>query len=69
MDIWLMCFGIPRVGFYADNGKEFVNIKKEELIAKLGVIVWYGPEYSLWFNGINEGNYSSCDMTIRKLMA
>ena len=39
MDMWIICFGIPNVGFYADNGKEFVNVKMDDLTARLGVNV------------------------------
>ena len=56
------------MGFYADNGGEFVNIKMDKLIANLGITVRYGPAYSLWWNGINERNHASCDVTIRKLI-
>ena len=63
-----MCFGIPSVGFCADNGGEFVNVMMDELMARLGVTVKYGPAYSPWSNGINEGNHASCDITIKKLM-
>ena len=40
-----MCFAIPSVVFYADadNGKDFVNVKMDELSARLGVTVKYGP--------------------------
>ena len=30
-DTWILCFGIPSVGFYADNGGEFVNVKIDKL--------------------------------------
>ena len=56
------------MGFYADNGGEFLNIKMDELIAKLGITVRYGLAYSPWLIGINERNHASCDVTIRKLM-
>ena len=49
-DNLIMCFGIPNVGFYANNGEEFVNVKVDELMARLGVTVRYGPAYSPWFN-------------------
>ena len=39
MDTWILCFGIPTVGFFADNGGEFVNIKMDELIARIGVTI------------------------------
>ena len=67
-DIWILCFGISSAGLYADNGEEFVNMKIDELIARLGVTVRYGPAYSLWSNSINERNHTSCDITIKKLM-
>ena len=39
MDTWITCFKIPSNGFYADKGGEFVNMKKDKLMARLGVIV------------------------------
>ena len=44
--------------------KKYVNIKTDELIARLG----YGPAYSPWLNGINKRNHASCDVTITKLI-
>ena len=41
-----MCFGISSLGVYADNGGEFVNLKMDQLMARLGVTVKYGPAYS-----------------------
>jgi len=41
MDMWIMCFGIPSIGFYMDNGGKFVNIKMDELIVRLGVTIRY----------------------------
>ena len=48
MDTWILCFRTPTVGFYADNKGEFVNIKMDELFARLGVTIRYGhwPAYS-----------------------
>ena len=54
MDTWILCFGIPIDGFFADNRGEFVNIKMDKLIARLGVTIRYGPAYSPWSNSINE---------------
>ena len=36
-DTSILCFEEPTVGFYADNGGKFVNIKMDELIARLGL--------------------------------
>ena len=65
---WNLAFGIPGIGYYADNGTEFKNIKMDELVSKLGISISYGPAYSPWSNGINERNHASCDLTIKKLM-
>ena len=51
-DTWITCFGIPSLGFYADNGGEFVNVKMDKLMARLGVTVRYGSTYSPWLNRI-----------------
>merc|ERR1712002_770444 len=67
-ECWNLPFGIPAVGFYADNGMEFKNIKMDEFISKLGISISYGPAYSPWSNGINERNHASVDATIKKLM-
>ena len=37
-------------------------------MARLGVIVRYGPAYSPCSNGINERHHASCDVTIKKMM-
>merc|ERR1711867_24636 len=49
-------------------GREFNNIKMDELVSKLGISINYGPAYSPWSNGINERNHASCDITINKVM-
>ena len=48
-----MCFGIPSLGFYADNGGEFMNIIMDKLMARLGATIRYGSAYSPWMNRIN----------------
>ena len=48
MDTWLMSFGIPSMGSYVDDGREFVNIKMDELKAKLGITVRYRSAFSPW---------------------
>ena len=54
--------------FFADNGREFANVKLDELACKLGIMVRFGPAYSPWSNGINEQNHASADLTIKKMM-
>ena len=68
MDMWILCFGIPSVGFYMDNGGEFVNVKMDKLMSRLGIKIRYGPAYSPWSNRINERNHGSCDITVKKFM-
>lgn len=63
-----MNLGFPTRGFFADNGREFANIKLDELTSKLGITVKFGPAYSPWSNDINERNHASADLTIKKLM-
>ena len=63
-----MNIGFPLHDFFADNGGEFVNIKLDELISKLGLSVKFGPSYSPWSNSLNETNHESADITIKKLM-
>ena len=46
MDSWCMNLGFPASGFFVDNGREFANIKMDELISKLGITVILGPAYS-----------------------
>ena len=50
MDTWMLCFGIPSVRFYGDNGGKFINVKMDELIACLGITIMYGPAYIPWCN-------------------
>ena len=47
-DIWVLCFGIPSMGSYAENRGEFVNMKMDDLTAKLGATVRYGLGNSSW---------------------
>ena len=37
-ECWNLSFGIPAVGFYADNGTEFKNIKMDEFISNQGSV-------------------------------
>ena len=67
-ECWNLPFGIPAIGFYADNDTEFKNVKIDELISKLGISISYDPAYSPWSNGMIERNHASCDLTIKKLM-
>ena len=65
---WNLNIGFPSVGFFADNGREFANVKLDKLTSKLGLMVKFGPTYSLWSNGLNERYHASADITIRKMM-
>ena len=46
MDSWCMNVGFPTLGFYADNGGEFSNVKPDELTSKLGLTVKFVLAYS-----------------------
>ena len=63
-----MNLGFLASGFFADNEKEFANIKMDEFTIKLEMMVRFGPAYSPWSNGINERNHASADLTIKKMM-
>ena len=67
-ECWNLPFGIPVVGYYADNGTEFKNVKMDELVSKLGISINYGPVYSPWSSGINYRNHIIWDVTIKKMM-
>ena len=67
-ECWNLPFGIPAVGFYADNGTEFKNVNMDKLISKLVISISYGLAYSPWSNSINERNHASCNLTIKKLI-
>ena len=67
-ECWNFPFGIPNIGYYADNGTNLKMQKMDELVSKLGTSISYSPAYSPWSNGINERNHASCDLTIKKLM-
>ena len=67
-DFWCMSLSFPSYGFFVDKGKEFLDIKLDKLISKLGLTVKFGPAYSPWSNGLNERNHASADLTIKKLM-
>ena len=40
-ECWNLAFEIA-VGYYADNGMEFKNVKMNELVSKLGISISYG---------------------------
>ena len=40
-ECWNIAFGIPAVGYYADNGTEFKNVKMDKLESKLGICMKY----------------------------
>merc|ERR1712115_501472 len=67
-ECWNLTLGIPTIGYYADNGREFKNIKMDELVSKLGINISYGPAYSPWSKGISERNHASCDITVKKVL-
>ena len=68
MDFWCMNLGFPTSGFFADNGREFANMKMDEFTSKLGIMVKFSPAYSPWSNGINERNHASADLKIKKMI-
>ena len=43
---WNYNVGYPSVGYFADNGGEFANIKLDKLTSKLGLSVKFGPSNS-----------------------
>ena len=45
---WCQDVGYPTVGFWADNGGEFRNLKMEEYVNKLGIKIDFTPAYSPW---------------------
>ena len=57
-DFWCMLLGFPSYGFFADNGREFLNVNLDKLTSKLGLTVKFGPAYSPWSNGLNERNHA-----------
>ena len=68
MDTWCMSVGFPTTGFFTDNGREFTNVKLDEVKSKLSLKVKFGPAFSPWSNGINEGNHAAADLTVKTLM-
>jgi hypothetical protein len=65
---WNWKIGFPSVGFWTDNGSEFLNKQMNEYSAKFNFVVKFGPNYSPWSNGINERNHASMDITVKKMM-
>ena len=45
-----MSVGFPTVGFWSDNGGEFMNRRMEEFMNKLGLRISFTPSYSPWTN-------------------
>ena len=60
--------GYPTRGFFADNGKEFVNEDMRALCRRMDLNLKYSPAYSPWSNGGNERRHASVDATIVKLL-
>ena len=58
----------PTVGFGADIGGEFRNMKMEEFVNKLGIKIDFTPAFSPWSNGVNKRNHYSCDIIVKKAM-
>ena len=67
-EAWCLDVGYPTIGFWADNGGEFRNMKMEEFVSKLGIKIDFTPAYSPWSNGVNERNHYSCDIIVKKVM-
>ena len=67
-EAWCLDVGFPMVGFWADNGGEFRNMKMEEFVNKLGIKIDFTPAFSPWSNGVNERNHYSCDVIVKKAM-
>ena len=65
---WCLTYGYPMVGFWSDNGEEFMNSKMEEFVNKLGVKIKFTPAFSPWSNGVNKRNQFNCDIVVRKVM-
>ena len=55
-DSWCMTVGFPSIGFFANNRREFGNIKLDELKSKHGLTVRFGQSYSPWSKGFIEQN-------------
>merc|ERR1712237_167354 len=68
MKDWNCNFGIPSIGYWADNGSEFKNKKMMEFCNKNGLTIRFGPAHSPWANGINERNHASADKIIAKIL-
>ena len=39
---WNYTVGFPSIGYFADNGREFANVKMDELVSKLGLTIQFG---------------------------
>ena len=66
--MWNLNIGFSLIGFLADNGGEFANIKLDKLTSKLGLTISFGPAYLPWSNGLNKRNHASGNVTIKKLI-
>ena len=45
---WIFTWGCPSTGFWADNGKEFVNKEVDALCDRWKIQIKYGAPYSPW---------------------
>ena len=43
IDFWCLNLGFPTIEFLVDNGREFANIKLDELTSKQGIPAKFGP--------------------------
>ena len=46
VECWNLPFGIPSVGYFADNETEFKNVKMDELVSILRISISFGTAYS-----------------------
>ena len=65
---WICELGWPSIGFWFDNGREFINKEMEEFATKFKLSIKAGAAYSPWSNGSNERNHASADVIIKKIL-
>ena len=65
---WNYTIGFSLIGYFADNKREFLNVKMDELVAKLGLNIQLRPAYSSSSNGISYRNHAMADIANKTLL-
>ena len=60
--------GLPKRGFFTDNGTEFLNEKFKSLLQANGIGLRTTSTFSPQQNGVNERNHGTADILVTRIM-